>query len=736
VFSQRAKILETIDERPAPPRAWRHQIRWFPGCLVLLVAAFMAFFQQYFLPIQLPIVGKPSAQAIRAPYDFVFDEQKAIQRVVEQQLKDFVPVFVFDDERTEKITGDWKAFFEDLEGCQALAASSRKEARACLGDLFAPTPPDSVLLEWLRYPHKEKMYSMLLTSLNEHLGRGVLDESQVRGPLPALRIQRSGTGEIEPASPSSLARLHDVEKVLQDNLELVSISPELREVLSQKLRASLGPNLLYSDENEQMLASIRAQTSANRMILYRRGEMLVPQGQVVTQLDYYRVMDCLAKARPDALWIGAASFFPFFVITLLFVLVSNRLGRWTDPSPTKAYLLIFSSLLAVLLPTKVLYQFTNLSSFSIPVGAGGIVVTLLLSPAAGVMTAFLAAVYATFLTSLDMGLFLYYLSGGLLLVIFTARSRRRIPLLFCSVLVGVVNVALLACLLFMADRLPDPTLPLLRGPVLQAFLSAPGAWLLAMLLTPLGEKIFRLTTADRLRDLTDLNHPLLKKLQEKAPGTYYHSLAVANLACVAAEAVQADVLLVRAGAYYHDIGKLLQPDYFIENQSNRENPHDSLDPRISYEIVKSHVSDGLDIARDYGFPKGITDLIAQHHGTTVVEAFYGKAQKNPCTLHWSRDCFRYEGPTPVSVEAGILMISDVVEAMFRVLKNTNPVELREKVHGVIAKKFQDGQFDECAMTLSTLARIETAMIQALLGILHKRIEYPENAPAEGKSSVA
>ncbi len=734
MFSQKAKILETIDERPAPPRAWRTRVSWFPGFLILILAAFMAFFQQYFVPIELPLVGKRSLQAIRAPYDFVFDEQKAIERVVEQQLRDFIPVFIFDTEKTQQISLQWEAFFSALEQCRSSASGSRRAAVICMRELFDPAPADKILVEFLGYPHTEKMYSMLLTSLKEQLSRGILDDTEIPEPLPTLRIQRSRTRQIERRNPANLARLAGAEKVLRDNLELINISPELREVLFEKLNGTLQPNLLYAEENGEMLASIRAQVSESQKVLYRRGEMLVPRGRVVTLLDYYRVMDCLAKPRPESLWIGAASFFPFFLITFLFVLISNRFGQWADPSPSKSYLLVFSILLAVLLPAKVLFQFTNLSSFSIPVGAGGIAATLLLSPAAGVMTAFLAAVYATFLTSLDMGLFLYYLSISLLLVLCTARSRRRIPLLFYSVVVGALNVALLACMMLLRDRMPDAAF--LRGPALQAFLSAPGAWLLAVLITPLGEKIFRLTTADRLRDLCDLNHPLLKKLQEKTPGTYYHSLAVANLACVATEAVKADVLLVRAGAYYHDIGKLVQPDYFIENQNNRENPHDTLDPRISYEIVKSHVSDGVDIAREYGFPKGITDLIAQHHGTTVVEAFYGKAQKNPSTVHWSRDFFRYDGPTPVSVEAGILMISDVVEAMFRVLKNTNPVEVREKVHGVIVKKFQDGQFDDCALTTSTLAKIETAMVQALLGILHKRIEYPETSPMEGKSSIA
>ena len=732
MFSPKTKTMETLYEHPVPPRLLRNRVRWFPGFVIVLLAAFMAFFEQYFLPVQLPLVGKPSLQAIRAPYDFVFDEQRAIELVVEQEIREFVPVFLFDAEVSRQIPLQWEAFFGGLEQCRTATPGARREALVCMRERFESPPSEKVLGELLGYPHTDKVYSMLLASLNEQLNRGILEDTEIPETLPHLRVYTPGEDRTEQRNISHLVRLSGVEKVLRDNLELVNISPELRDALFQKLQATLRPNLRYAEENEKLLASIRAQASENGKVLYQRGDLLVPRGREVTLLDHYRVRDCLAKPRPDALWTVGASFFPFFLITFLFILVSNRFGRWAHPSPAKSYLLIFWVLLVVLLPAKVLFQFTNMTSFAIPVGAGGMVATLLLNPAAGVMTAFLAAFYTTFLTSLDMGHFLYYLAGSLLLVLFTARSGRRIPLLFYSVLVGTINVALLASVMLLRDQMPDPVW--LREPALQAFLSAPGAWFLAILIVPLGEKLFRLTTPDRLRRLCDLNHPLLKRLQDKAPGTYYHSLAVANLACVAAQAVKADVLLVRAGAYYHDIGKLVQPDYFIENQNSRENPHDALDPRSSYEIVKTHVSDGVAITREYGLPKAVTDLVAQHHGTSVVEAFYGKAQQNPSTVQWSRDSFRYDGPTPVSVEAGILMISDVVESMFRVLKTTHPLEVREQIHNVIVKRFQDGQFDDCALTTSTLARIEAVIIQALLGILHKRVEYPENTPDERESS--
>jgi putative nucleotidyltransferase with HDIG domain len=350
------------------------------------------------------------------------------------------------------------------------------------------------------------------------------------------------------------------------------------------------------------------------------------------------------------------------------------------------------------------------------------VVALLLDLPAALLAVALTSIYASFLTTFDMGLFLYYLIGGTLFVLCAARTSKRIGLFFYSLLVGGVNVLLLCCVILLRDAFPNQALMIDLAP--QAFLSAPGAWLVAVLVTPLGEKLFGLATADRLRDLADLNHPLLKKLQEKAPGTYYHSLGVANLACVAAEVVGADVHLVRAGAYYHDIGKIVQPEFFIENQNNRENPHDAMDPNASCELLKSHVRDGIEIAEQYRLPQAVIDLIGEHHGTTVLEAFYSKAKKHQPGMGYSPDFFRYGGPKPRRMESGILMIADVVEAVGRLLTTTDPVEVRQEVHQVVVKKFDDGQFDQCRFSTRNLARMESAIAQTLLRILHKRIDYP------------
>jgi putative nucleotidyltransferase with HDIG domain len=732
VSPNKSSIRDAIEDPPIGAHTRREGVLWVPGLLVLLLAVFMTFFEQYFLPIRLPRVGERSAQAIRAPYDFVFNEEAAIQKVLEQELKDFVPIYLYDSDKSRQILARWEEFFNGLERCRETAAQSRRRARACLREQMVPETDEEALAAILRYPHLDKVKGLLTTSARELLDTGILSDTEDLEESSTLRIRSTGDPGIETRAVSGLNRLADARQTLEERLELLDLSPALREGLLKNLSALLESNIEYGAENPMLLAEIRSKRSEKKRIVYQRGDLLVPRGHVVTLLDVYRIQDCVDKPRPDRLLVGAGSFLPFFLLTLIFLLILRRLV-WEDRPSAQHYLLLFFVILSVLLLAKALYLFTNLDGTAIPVGAAGLVVALLLDLPAALLAVVLTTIYTSFLTTLDMGLFLYYLIGGTLLVMCAARTSKRIGLLFYSLLVGMINVLLLCCVILLRDALPNQSLMIEQAP--QAFLSAPAAWLLAVLVAPLSEKLFGLATADRLRDLADLNHPLLKKLQEKAPGTYYHSLGVANLASVAAEAVNADVHLVRAGAYYHDIGKIVQPEFFIENQNNRENPHDSLDATSSCELLKAHVKDGIEIAQQYRLPKAVIELIAEHHGTTVQEVFYSKAKQNQPELNCSPDFFRYGGPKPRRVESGILMIADVVEAVGRLLTTTNPLEVRQEIHQVVVKKFEDGQFDRCGFSTRMLAQMEAAIAQTLLRTLHKRIDYPATESKEANHSV-
>ncbi|MDP6466235.1 MAG: HDIG domain-containing protein [Pirellulaceae bacterium] len=247
-------------------------------------------------------------------------------------------------------------------------------------------------------------------------------------------------------------------------------------------------------------------------------------------------------------------------------------------------------------------------------------------------------------------------------------------------------------------------------------------------LLPFIERLFDVQTDLSLLELGDAAHPLLQELVRRAPGTYNHSITVATIAEAAADAIGANGLLVRVGAYFHDIGKMLKPGYFVENQGGQDNRHDSLVPAMSTLVIIAHVKDGADLARQHHLPRSIVDFIEQHHGTTLVEYFYRAAAKqreeNPDTSEVDESSFRYPGPTPKTKETGVLMLADASESICRTLVDPAPSRIDHVVRDLVMKRLLDNQFDECGLTLRELHTIEESLVKSLTAVYHGRVKYP------------
>ena len=273
-----------------------------------------------------------------------------------------------------------------------------------------------------------------------------------------------------------------------------------------------------------------------------------------------------------------------------------------------------------------------------------------------------------------------------------------------------------------------------------AFWFAGGSAVAGLLMTgvlPFLERLFDIQTDISLLELSDANHPLLKELVQRAPGTYNHSINVASMSEAAAESIGANGLLCRVGAYFHDVGKLRKPDYFIENQAGGVNKHDDLTPTMSTLVIIAHVKDGAEIARKHRLPRRIIDLVEQHHGTTLVEYFYRRAEQqlNEKTDNTDQEAaldegdFRYPGPKPQTPEAAVMMLADTVESASRALRDPAPARIEGLVKEVSKKKMDDGQFDECQITIEQLHTIEESLIKSLNAMYHARVKYPEKQPA-------
>ncbi|MCI0473777.1 MAG: HDIG domain-containing protein, partial [Ignavibacteria bacterium] len=230
-----------------------------------------------------------------------------------------------------------------------------------------------------------------------------------------------------------------------------------------------------------------------------------------------------------------------------------------------------------------------------------------------------------------------------------------------------------------------------------------------------------------LIELADFNQPLLRELSSKAPGTFHHSIVMGNLAEEAAAAIGANRILARVGCYYHDIGKIAKPDYFVENQMERKNKHESLNPNLSTKIIIAHVKEGVELARKHKLPPEVIDFIPMHHGTTLVSFFYRKAQE---TADENKEdifdyIYRYPGPKPQTKETAIAMLADTVEASTKAIEDPTAKKLEDKIDEIIKKRFIEGELDECELTLRDLSKIKRSFLKILVGIYHQRIKYPE-----------
>jgi putative nucleotidyltransferase with HDIG domain len=363
----------------------------------------------------------------------------------------------------------------------------------------------------------------------------------------------------------------------------------------------------------------------------------------------------------------------------------------------------------------------------------------------------LAAAVALILAfSLDQGLaeFVILVSSVAAAILFLRRIRSRTKLIYVGAFTGLVVILTTIGVGTLAGQALGATshamslsakllggsqdtffLSLVQGAVWLGFCSLLAGVLMTGLL-PFVERVYDVQTDISLLELGDVQHPLLQELVRRAPGTYNHSINVASIAETATDAIGANGLLVRVGAYFHDIGKMLKPSYFVENQGPEGNRHETLQPAMSTLVIIAHVKDGADLAQQHHLPQVIIDFIEQHHGTTLVEYFYRReAQRlkdDPDAGELDETTFRYPGPKPQTKEAGVLMLADVVESASRALVDPTPARIESLVHDLAMKRLLDGQFDECGLTLSELHTIEDSLVKSLTAVYHGRVKYPEH----------
>lgn len=509
------------------------------------------------------------------------------------------------------------------------------------------------------------------------------------------------------------------------------LSPEQANLVTQWAKSFLVPNSFY-DAARTNEARQRARDGVGAV--YRtveKGEAVVRAGEIITP-ETYEALRELGYLRPqDNYQESLAGLIYSVFLVLVGALYLARFAPHTFREPRVLLLLSFL-LVGTVVGAKIVIPGRSVLPYLFPFAAAGMLGTAMLGAEVGTGLAIVVSLAVGYLAQGAIELTSFALVGGMVAVL-TLRQRDRVT---AFVITGsYVAFANVAVVLIFALAARDEDLADLTRVSLAAAGSGALTGLIALGSQFVLGKLAGLTTALELIELSRPTHPLLQRLLREAPGTYHHSLIISNLAEQAAQRIGADSLLVRVGAYYHDVGKTLNPQFYIENQFDTVNPHDNLDPRASAAILHQHVLDGLALTKRYGISRRVRDLIPQHHGTTLSAYFYDKALKRADRDPVDINDFRYPGPKPQTREAAIMMLADGVEATARADRPANAEQIRAIIDRIVDQRIREGQLDEAPITFRDLEQIRQAFFDVLQGLYHPRIRYPQPTHLMSKAAT-
>lgn len=515
------------------------------------------------------------------------------------------------------------------------------------------------------------------------------------------------------------------QNTLSQILVPLDLSKDGRLILQAVVLQALQPNMMYDQKATEELRLKKMQEVPEVHI--NKGDIIVKQGQVITEETLSRLADLklLSASWNYRIYIGLLG-----LLLLILAMLEAFLQRSASPLATNNHLLLLLAIIILLtslgMKTVGLLSPANLNvvAYLAPLAFGTMLITILFDAHLGIVCSIVFALLAGIAYGFEFQFVFVGLVSALTGVFAVAKLKHRFAIMRAGFLIAGVNLLAIATVQAIISSTGvgwRVLLQMLLFGVINGLFSA----VLTIGILPFLESMFGLLTPVSLLELSNPGHPLLQKLVMEAPGTYHHSLIVANLAEAAAEKIGANPLLCRVGAYFHDVGKAKRPLFFVENQRRGENPHDKIAPSLSYLIITSHVKDGLEMQEQYRLPKAVREICEQHHGTTVLWYFYNKARELDKNGNVQVDEYRYPGPKPQSKEAAIIMLCDAVEAAVRAMGRPNPNRIEAVIRKIIKDRLHDGQLDECDITLKDLDILAESFQRTLAGIYHSRIEYPD-----------
>jgi len=667
----------------------------------LLVICFLAISpEQYDLS-----VGDVSPQTITASRDIV--DEITTERRRQMASAAVSPVYFKDDSVSDTVMADMEEAFSELRAVRELGTQIR-----------SAWTDDSQFFSDEDYAQAQNMLSRI--KLSNYQLRTVMNTAE--RDFETLYQSVTSATRTTLVSTITEGQINDAINNIQQIVAYNTRTDLWYNVAIPTLRTCLQPNMLIdqeaTEENRQ-----RAYDAVEPTV-YKQDQNIVMKGDRVSseQIAVLEALGLLGDSFDARPYVGVAVILAIILAaTYLFILL---FAPQMLHAGKNAFVMLIAAVITLIL-SLIFGQYVSVNAM--PVMLSAMLVVNLLGARPAYVLNFAISMLITFLTVTGPGLetsqmlsvLLMTNIGGMLSIYLMRRNPARVYVFVTGMIVGAADVLVLVCVSALMSGSMDGVL----GGSMYAMLGALVASIMCVGLQPILEAAFNLVTPAKLIELSNPNQPLLRRLMIETPGTYHHSMIVANLAEAAAEAIGADAVLTRVGAYYHDIGKLVRPLYFKENQIG-ENPHDKTDPRVSTAILTEHTRDGVELARKHHLPEQIIDMIRQHHGDTAAMYFYAKTVKQMGEENVDIDDFRYDGPKPQTAEAAILMLSDTVEAAVRSI----PEPTQEKISAMITKlvrgKMEDGQLDECTLTFRDIGKICKAYQNVLKGVFHERIEYP------------
>ena len=688
------------------------RINWLiVGIFLVVVLMVSSLTTEYFQLDDLQ-TGETSPRNFVADRDYRLVDQPQTRKKIVDELSRLRPAFIFNTRREEQLRETLRQEVRKLPSEEV--PGQTEEAIAALEQLLDLLFNRGIIDNkdvFERFEHQDEGVVYCLEAAEESPG----PEGEI---VNLVEFRRQ------------LFELDDLDERLEALAANIFADPEAKQPLLALLVDNLKANVFFESETfTHQKEQVREEVTPE-YIEVEEGEVILAAGEEVTELKYNLLRQINRARFRFQIWLG--------ILRLAIIILGAVFGYLYlveyEPeffeNPSKLALVCLLVVILTGLATFFHYLVGELGGqfeFMFPFATAPALVTILLSPALAVQFLIFLSIFVITYFSYSFQLYAMFVFGGLTAVFSVREVERRSELIRSGIYVGVVQMLAVVLFQFLEGIeffTPEQGRIILwagfNGAVITPFMVIGGL--------PFLENGFDITTNFKLQELADLNHPLLRKLFQKAPGSYQHSILLSNLCEQAASAIGASTLLMRAGTYFHDIGKAEVPEYFSENQGS-QNPHDELKPTLSASILKTHVKKGVEIAKEHGLPDEIIGMIKQHHGTTRMQYFYHRALEES-SEEVSEDEFRYPGPIPQFKEAALLMLGDSAEAASRSLEDPTHQKIESVVRGVIYDKFKQGQLNECELTLKDLDIIANVFTRVLASVHHKRVSYPEEEETE------